>query len=84
MYFLNTPATIPHSWVLLVDGPPYAAHPPEEVAFPGAATTEFEVGTPAGESDTITFTASTPGTYWYVCHVPGHAAGGMYGKFVVK
>ncbi len=83
VYLLNI-ATIPHSWVLLGEDPPYAAHPPEEVAFPGAATPEFDVGTPSGSNATISFTASTSGTFWYVCHVPGHAAGGMFGKFVIR
>ena len=30
------------------------------------------------------FRASTPGTYYYVCQVPGHAQDGMYGKLVVE
>ncbi|HYW76012.1 MAG TPA: hypothetical protein VFA48_05240 [Gammaproteobacteria bacterium] len=29
-----------------------------------------------------TFMARAPGTYWYVCLTPGHAAKGMYGRFV--
>jgi len=28
-------------------------------------------------------TAATPGTYYYVCQVPGHAQDGMYGKIVI-
>jgi plastocyanin len=32
---------------------------------------------------TITFTAATPGTYQYLCAVPGHAQRGMLGNFVV-
>lgn len=82
IHFLNI-GTLPHSWVLLTQGPPYAADPPTEVAFPGAETPDAMMGTPSGGNATISFTASTAGTYWYVCHVPGHAAGGMYGKFVV-
>ena len=31
-----------------------------------------------------TFIAPPPGIYWYICQTPGHAAKGMYGKFVVK
>ncbi len=30
------------------------------------------------------FTASTPGTYWYVCPTPEHAEKGMFGQFVVR
>jgi len=33
---------------------------------------------------TTTFTApKAPGTYYYLCQMPGHAKAGMYGKFVV-
>lgn len=33
----------------------------------------------------LRFTAQTPGTYYYVCPVPGHADGfHMYGRFVVR
>ncbi len=31
----------------------------------------------------LTFTAVTPGTYRYLCPVPGHAAKGMIGKLIV-
>ena len=33
---------------------------------------------------TFTFTASTPGTYHYLCPVPGHAQHGMAGTFTVS
>jgi len=36
-----------------------------------------------GESDSTTFTAGLPGTYYYICTVPGHALQGMIGKFIV-
>lgn len=31
-----------------------------------------------------TFVARAPGTYYYVCLTPGHAAKGMYGRFIVR
>jgi len=34
-------------------------------------------------SATVQFRAAAPGTYDYVCQVPGHAQGGMYGTLVV-
>lgn len=83
VHFLNI-GTLPHSWALLTQGPPYDAEPPTEVAFPGAETPDSMMGTPSGGNATISFTASTAGTYWYLCHVPGHASGEMYGKFVVQ
>jgi len=38
-----------------------------------------------GESDLITFTPQEPGTYFYICTVPGHtSAHGMWGRFIVE
>jgi len=33
---------------------------------------------------TLTFTAATPGSYRYLCPVPGHAQKGMAGAFTVR
>ena len=38
----------------------------------------------AGESGQTTFTAGAPGTYYYICTVPGHALQGMQGSFIVE
>jgi nitrite reductase (NO-forming) len=37
-----------------------------------------------GKSGDVTFVAGAPGTYHYICTVPGHAALGMDGHFVVE
>ena len=37
-----------------------------------------------GESETVSFTAPTAGTYDYICTFPGHAQAGMHGKLIVK
>ncbi len=37
-----------------------------------------------GESGSTTFTAGAPGTYYYICTVPGHALQGMIGNFIVE
>ena len=37
-----------------------------------------------GESGEITFLAGAPGTYYYICTVPGHALQGMKGSFIVE
>jgi len=37
-----------------------------------------------GESGSTTFTAGAPGTYYYICTVPGHALQGMQGNFIVE
>jgi len=31
-----------------------------------------------------TFTSNQEGTFYYICQYPGHAAKGMYGKFIIK
>ena len=36
------------------------------------------------ESGSVTFTAGAPGTYHYICTVPGHAIQGMQGTFIVE
>ena len=37
-----------------------------------------------GESGDVTFLAGAPGTYYYICTVPGHALQGMQGSFIVE
>jgi uncharacterized cupredoxin-like copper-binding protein len=37
-----------------------------------------------GQSSSITVTFTKPGSYPYVCTVPGHAAAGMKGVFTVR
>ena len=54
-------------------------------AFDGAALWFLGESTSAGmHAGTFTFTASAPGTYQYLCPVPGHAQKGMVGTFVVE
>lgn len=38
---------------------------------------------PTGKEVELTFTAPAPGTYTYVCVIPGHAAAGMVGTLTV-
>ena len=37
-----------------------------------------------GQTGSVTFTAGAPGTYYYVCTVPGHVLQGMQGTFIVE
>lgn len=54
-------------------------------AFSGASLWFLGESTSAGmRTGTLSFTASTPGTYQYLCPVPGHAQEGMAGTFVVS
>ncbi len=53
-------------------------------AFTGSAV--WFLGKPADagmHAGTMTFTAATPGSYQYLCPVPGHARDGMAGAFTV-
>ncbi len=55
------------------------------IAFPGAALWFLGNPTSAGtHAGTLIFTASTAGTYRYLCPVPGHAQKGMAGTFTVS
>ena len=54
-------------------------------AFSGAALWFLGETTSAGmHTGTLFFTATSPGTYQYLCPVPGHAQEGMAGTFVVR
>jgi rusticyanin len=64
------------SWMPMMTGRP---------AFTGSALWFLGNPTAAGmHTGTLTFTASTPGTYHYLCPVPGHAQKGMTGLFTVS
>jgi uncharacterized cupredoxin-like copper-binding protein len=54
-------------------------------AFSGSALWFLGNPTSAGmHAGTVRFTASTPGTYHYLCPVPGHTQKGMTGAFIVR
>ena len=44
----------------------------------------LHTSTPAGETSTLTFTPTEPGTYKIICSVPGHLDAGMTGELIVK
>jgi uncharacterized cupredoxin-like copper-binding protein len=48
---------------------------------PVHAARPTEVTIPAGTSRTTTITFPTPGTYLYICHLPGHEAYGWSGRW---
>jgi rusticyanin len=54
-------------------------------AFSGSALWFLGQPTAAGmHAGTLTFTATTPGSYQYLCPVPGHAREGMAGRITVR
>ena len=53
-------------------------------AFPARRYGSSATPPPPGCTPTLTFTAATPGTYQYLCPVPGHAEKGMAGAFTIR
>jgi len=87
MHVVNADHDTAHGLVVTANGaasswmPMMTAAP----AFRGSALWFLPNPTSAGmHAGTLTFTASTPGTYHYLCPVPGHAQKGMTGTFVVS
>ncbi len=77
---LKNSGTVPHTFTLMSK--------PVNGAFSSAdqANVLFDSGQiQPGASKTVTFTAPTsPGTYEYVCTVPGHLDSGMKGEMTVQ
>lgn len=70
-----TASSATSSWMPMITARP---------AFTGSALWFLGNPTSAGmHTGTLSFTASTPGTYRYLCPVPGHAQQGMTGTFIV-
>ena len=89
---LTVPAGVPVTFVLRNDDPidhewivgDAAVHERHRTGTePVHASRPTEVSIPAGSSRSTTVTFNTPGTYLYICHLPGHEAYGMVGTLVV-
>ncbi len=83
---INADPDMSHNFAVVAAQPPFSSMPMMVgAAFAGADSAPLGDPTSAGlPSETISFTASTAGTFTYLCQVPGHAAGGMYGTFEVS
>ena len=55
-----------------------------EGIFPGSEIAAATNPLKAGEGGTSEFIPTEPGTYYYICTVPGHALQGMQGSFIVE
>ena len=55
-----------------------------EGIFPGSEIASATSPLKAGEGGTSEFIPTEPGTYYYICTVPGHALQGMQGSFIVE
>ncbi len=67
-----------HSFAVVSD-----ADDPNTILFSSAIKSANNPMKP-GESGEVTFTAGAPGSYHYICTVPGHAQLGMSGNFIVE
>ena len=75
---LTNEGSLEHNWVLVHEEAELATTTPADAI--NQAASEVLAG---GKSTTLTFTAPEPGSYQYVCTVPGHALAGMVGKLTV-
>ncbi|MBV9661273.1 MAG: hypothetical protein JO337_08965 [Acidimicrobiales bacterium] len=83
--FINADSDEAHAFVVTSDQPPFVFRPSSAPAFPGSAAGPIGNPTAAGQgARDISFTAVTPGSYQYLCPMPGHAEMGMHGAFVVE
>jgi nitrite reductase (NO-forming) len=67
-----------HAFGIVVD-----PNNPSDILWNSAVATPDNPLKP-GKSGDVTFVAGAPGTYHYICTVPGHAALGMDAKFIVE
>jgi rusticyanin len=87
MQVVNADPDTAHGLVITASGarPSWMPMATASPAFPGAAAWFLGNPTSAGmHAATLSFTVGTPGTYRYLCPVPGHAEKGMTGTFTVS
>jgi rusticyanin len=83
--FINNDTDEAHGWLITGNKPPFGFGQPATPAIAGAFTGIIGDPTAAGDgASTISFTASSAGSYDYVCPMPGHAQMGMHGSFTVR
>ena len=72
---------IPHSFVITDEA---RENPLASPIFSGAAIGSASNPLGPEEEGVITFTPDRPGTFYYMCTVPGHFTRGMYGEIIVS
>ena len=83
VHFENADATS-HSLAVLASGAHSQVSPSSTPAFAAATTGSFSSGLAKGGQQTFSFEASKPGTYEFVCGVPGHAVSGQWDALIVS
>ena len=84
MNFTNHDANVPHSVYVLDREPPFPQVMPDQPGIPRAYSINLHTGIAAGRDDTLRFPVNAAGRYTLPCGVPGHAASGMWDRFVVS
>ncbi len=79
-FVLRNDDPIDHEWIV-GDAATHERHRTGTEPVHGSRPTEVSI--PAGSSRETTVRFETPGTYLYICHLPGHEAYGMVGTLVV-
>jgi uncharacterized cupredoxin-like copper-binding protein len=79
-FVLRNDDPIDHEWIV-GDAAVHARH--RTGTEPVHASRPTEVSIAAGSTTETTVRFETPGTYLYICHLPGHEAYGMVGTLVV-
>lgn len=93
----NNDAGMPHTLDVTLISPPYARIPvnvpaavPDDIrSVPGLFAATGSVAARRGRHSSLPLRSTgwfrlAPGTYYYVCAIPGHARHGMYGMLVVR
>jgi uncharacterized cupredoxin-like copper-binding protein len=83
IHFANKDQNLTHS-AEVVDSVKPVPPGPGDPAFPRAMTQKLMVGMSAGQTDSMSFVASKPGTYLIFCGVPGHGIAGMWLRLKVS
>ncbi len=82
IHFINHDGMLAHSAVVIPDGPvPTIGATPS--VFSQAVTLRLQEGLTSTERDDMKFVADKAGSYLISCGVPGHAAAGMWIRFIV-
>jgi len=84
--FINGDTDTSHGWELANRQESFAYMPMmgSSLALPGSSAMPLGIPSKDGwPAETISFSVNSPGTYTYLCPVPGHAQKGMHGEFLV-
>ena len=83
LHFNNHDGMLPHSSVVIPDGPVPTLTATLSPAFSQAVTLKLQEGLTSNEHDDMKFVVDSAASYLIICGVPGHAAAGMWIRLVV-